>query len=446
MRLRLATEAIDFQRKDSFGKELEKIFKEIKDFVLDSSLGYDNVRIELQKADYAERLSALVLARLGIKVKFIFNTNRFASCLSFYLNKNHILLENIISDQFRIDEQEKILTISNNEKGWIDLKQAKVGGVFSKYEHRLYLNAAFMFMVRELNFNEKDATAIVLHELGHLFTNLEFSDRLERTNQVLASLANNLRTKSSKEQRSYLLKQLSKDLNDGELKNLENENNRLILGVTIFRRYVQFVKSQLPNDIYNHTSNEQLADNFTARFGYGKELILAMDKINTLVGEPEKIRAMRVFNAVGSFIVLFSTMGLSIASIFLGCFLAPLFTLLLLAVVLNYAGEANKEFEYDDIKIRYKRIRQQYIEMISQLQLSKAELKDVIDNVEVMDKIIKDTVVYRTLWDKIANVVFSKNRHAKADIELQQLIEDLTHNDLFLASAKLQTLELSQGA
>ena len=446
MRLRLATEAIDFQRKDSFGKELEKIFKEIKDFVLDSSLGYDNVRIELQKADYAERLSALVLARLGIKVKFIFNTNAFASCLPLYLNKNHILIENYLHGQFKIDDQEKFINANNNEKGWIDLKIAKAGGIFSKYEHYLYINPAFMFIVRELNFTEKDVTAIVLHEIGHLFTNLEFSDRLERTNQVLASLANNVRTKGSKEQRSYLLKQLSKDLDDSEIKSLENENNRLILGVAIFRRYVQFVKSQLSIDVYNKTSAEQLADNFAARFGYGKELIIGLDKIAKLEGGPEKNRSVRIFNTINAVLALMHAIGFSIAGIFLGYFLAPLFILLLLALVLSCAGEASNVFEYDDLKIRYKRIRQQYIEMISQLQLSKAELKDVIDNVEIMDKIIKDTVVYRTLWDKIANVVFSKNRHAKADIELQQLIEDLTHNDLFLASAKLQTLELSQGA
>jgi hypothetical protein len=446
MRLRLATEAIDFQRTDSFGKELEKIIAEMQEFILNNSLDYENTRIELQKSEYGNRLSALIMARLGLNVKLIFNTNEFAGSAPLYLNKNHVLLENYLHGPFKINDQEKVMLATKGEKGWVDLKKAKVGGMFSKYEHKVFLNVAFMTIVKDLNFGPKDIVAILLHEIGHLFTVLEFSDRLETTNQVLANLATNIRTKGSKEQRAYLLVQYSNELGNTDIKKLENENNRLILGLSLFRYYVQHVKSQLPRSQYNNTSGEQLSDNFASRFGYGKELIISMDKINLLTGEPEKYRVLRVMNTVSAILYLISGACFSLSLVLFGLWSAPILISAIFLGILTEFGETKKDYKYDDLKIRYKRIRQDYIEMISTLQLSKSELKDIIDSVEVMDKIIKDTVVYRSFYDKIANFVFSKNRHAKADIELQQLIEDLTHNDLFLASAKLQTLELSQGA
>jgi hypothetical protein len=113
---------------------------------------------------------------------------------------------------------------------------------------------------------------------------------------------------------------------------------------------------------------------------------------------------------------------------------------IIMAVLLFGSGDATVDMTYDVLKMRYKRIRQQYIEMIKQLDLDKESLRDVVDSVHFVDGIIQNTAIYRTLYNRIANFLFSWNRAAKKDIEMQYLIEELTANSLFLKSAELEVL------
>lgn len=443
MRLRLAAEAIDFQRNDSFGKELEKLIAEMQEYVKNSKENEIVLKKDLQESEWPNKISNLILARTGIKTTIEVNTDVLAACMPLWINKNHILLKDYWRDDFSMADQEKFIKNNNNNKGWVDLKQAKVGGMFSQFDHTIWLDIVTMERVG-FNFTAKEITAILLHELGHLFTTLEYSDRLESTNQVMQSLAFNLKSNGNVSERNYLLKELVKASKDSaDVKDLEKENNRIIFGVKLFRKYIELVKSQMPHDKYDETASEQLADNFASKFGYSKELITGLDKLHKLFGSPEKSRSVRIFNSLG--VTLFYILGIvkSLTFMFIGAIPGGVLLLAIIMLFFYVSGEASADYTYDELKIRYKRIRQQYIEMLSQLKLSRDEMKNIIANVDFVDKIIQDTVIYKDPIRRLSNFVFSKNRHAKADIELQQFIEELTHNDLFLASAKLQTLEIS---
>jgi hypothetical protein len=95
---------------------------------------------------------------------------------------------------------------------------------------------------------------------------------------------------------------------------------------------------------------------------------------------------------------------------------------------------------YDRLKMRYKRIRQQYIEMLQKLDLGKEQLRKVVDDVHFIDEIIQATSIHRSLFASLANFVFKASKEAKEDIELQYLLEELTHSDLFLKSAELSVI------
>jgi hypothetical protein len=88
--------------------------------------------------------------------------------------------------------------------------------------------------------------------------------------------------------------------------------------------------------------------------------------------------------------------------------------------------------------MRYKRIRDQYIDLIEKIKLPKDEMVSVVADIHHIDAIIKDTRIYTGPVSLVANFLSSANRSAKESILMQQLLEELAHNDLFLKGAELK--------
>jgi len=96
--------------------------------------------------------------------------------------------------------------------------------------------------------------------------------------------------------------------------------------------------------------------------------------------------------------------------------------------------------EYDDLKDRYKRVRMQYIDVLKYGDIPAENKKRAIDAIKQLDEIIDRTRNFKTLKTIVSNWIFTKNRNTKADIELQKMLEQLAHNDLFLKSSELSTI------
>jgi hypothetical protein len=194
----------------------------------------------------------------------------------------------------------------------------------------------------------------------------------------------------------------------------------------------------LKNCKYDETSSEQLADNFAARFGYGRELISALEHFYILTPERSS------FAAFISFIIEFLVVQIGgTAALIVGIAGVPeliIFGIMMMFLTFIFAGEEHHDYTYDRLKLRYKRIRDQYIEMIEKANLTKAELTIAIADVHAMDSIIKDTRIYRGPSSLIADFCWAPNRSAKEAILLQQLLEELAHNDLFLKAAEMKVL------
>jgi hypothetical protein len=65
-------------------------------------------------------------------------------------------------------------------------------------------------------------------------------------------------------------------------------------------------------------------------------------------------------------------------------------------------------------------------------------MKPIVDNIYVMDGIIKDTMEYNTILDGFLNVFWSSDRNAGRSIREEQLLEELSANPLFIKSAELR--------
>ena len=195
-------QSIDFQSGSFFFKELINFFEDLKK--LKDSDEFKNGILDV-------RLSDIIKHHTGLSVKIEYNNawNDFSIEVPI-IDKNNILIPSrFIGKQ---DNSNFIETINNSDKiikGTIDINNGKVTGVFSELESLLNLPDWGIF-TNLLNADE--TAAIVLHELGHLFTFFELITRTLRTNQALSSISNALIFADSPKKREVIFATAKKAL------------------------------------------------------------------------------------------------------------------------------------------------------------------------------------------------------------------------------------------
>lgn len=443
----IAMEMIDFQD-DNFGVELEaevkKIYDEIRggvtDTVIDNKNNQNNINVTIANiGSNLSKIEDMVFKRFGFKIK-IDHKSELAAVLPFYPNKNHIFIKDYFRGNFTIDDQQKILNKAFDKKGTINLEKAKVGGLFSEYENQVYIN--FKVLINDIELTPGEITAVMLHEFGHIFNSLEYSNRLESTNQILANIATEITSKKKNKDLVYIYKELKK-VND---KVTEQDIDKMVNGTSVIAGYAWFkniigtVETQMKNKKYDETSFEQMADNFAARFKYGRQLITALDKLNIKFGSADKYLSMYIFTEMIS-IFTFAALALFTIGLFgTGAIFSGIIFALISFMLFRGNGEDFKDYTYDELKIRYIRVRQQYIEQLKKFNVPDKTLKILINQIADIDEIMDNTSKHKLLLSRLTNIIFSNARKANDSIEEQILLEELAHNDLFLKSAQLKTL------
>lgn len=435
----IAMEVIDFQN-NSFGIELETLVVSLVDKIKNNVYKLDT---DIFNSEEVGHIARVIFNRLGIRVT-LYTNKTLAGILPFYPNKHDVLTNSIGRGKMFIEDQEKILNKSNNKKGFVDLAKAKVGGIFSEYENHLAINFKQLSLVYGLTSSE--IVAVMLHELGHAFYICEYSDRLESNNQILINVANEVLNKKKEKNLTYIyseLKKINKKVTEEQVDKLVH-GNRIIAGYTWFKLIIEAAGldnlSQMNNGRYDDTSAEQLADNFTARFGYGRQLITSLEKLHAAEFSHEKDKSWILFREIRSVLSYLTIIGLTVGVGFISFIPAAVIGSLLVVNMLYRDGDVFKDYTYDDLKIRYKRARNEYINILKRLDLDKKTTTNLIEEIYYLDNIIKNTYQYNGIFTTISNLLFNDSREISNSVKEQQLLEDLAHNDLFIKSAELKTI------
>lgn len=433
---RVALEMIDIQD-SSFGLQLESIVGEIKQKIEDRT--FPNYK-ELMESTYPQSIEDMIFKRTGLKVQLIVNED-LAAIMSFFANKHHVFLNPMWRGSFTLKDQQVILDRAQGKKGFVDLKKAKVGGLFSEYRNLLYINYHVLFHHYQLS--TREVVAVMLHELGHGFYNCEYSDRLESTNQVLAHVAKEMLSEKAEKNLEYIykeLKSINSKITEQEVDDIVN-GNKVIAGYRLFKVITNSVVSQVSEATYDNTAFEQMADHFATRFGYSRDLITALDKLHDYFANPEKSQAYNTFNTIMTSIA-FAASLIGICAIILASGpAAAMVGAFYFWLALFISREDVEDYTYDKLKIRYKRIRNSYIDVIKKAGIPNDELKIIIDNIYFVDGIIAETYIPVSAFNKIANLIFGKAKKADEKIREQQLLEGLVYNDLFLKSIEFNTMK-----
>lgn len=421
-------ESIDFQS-GTFGKELELIIDRMK--------SKKPTTEDVAKSKDLTDLELTIFDHTGIQVELYFIN--FSGGVAFVptINLNHILNLRDVGE-FNASDVAGMTKLARKykESSVINLKTGKISGLFSKLQSPILISYKDTFLDPKIT--TRHTVALLLHELGHLFTNYEFASRTITTNQCIALISKSLMNKNSHEHHIVLEEVgelIAKDKK--AFTQYENVSDARVLSAIIIDKAVQQGKSELGTYEYDYTASEYLADQYVARQGYGRELIERLDLRSKSVFSDE-------YSATAGFFSDFAKTILYVSTGFLSNLLVPglgfFVTNLLLIQQIMGSSYANKDYTYDVLQVRLKRIREQNIQQLKYINNDPVLKASIIKTLDDTKAIIDQTRINETIFEKIFLFISKKSRDTKAAIQLQRDLEELASNELFVKAAKLSLL------
>lgn len=464
----ISNEMIDHQLNDPFVKHCEECYQNIINIVKNSPPKSTSEYLKDRniKAN-VDRIDMLIKDRFGLPTKHITDNDTPYASLPVPPNMNSVLdidtdfellqdyarhesvggnpkneTEYTNKTVLRFAKSARELEKRLNTKGIkIDLKKGYISGLPTSAFY-CYLIFDLDSLINIIDLTAKELVAILVHEIGHLFTHIEYIYKVTAKTSVLIETVYENIVKKGKSSKETLLLLASETMPGDDVKELKDKSTGVIF-ISVTKNLVK-----LTTQPYWYTDSEQLADQFAGRLGLSNELATALSKFPKYVKKAkEKFLYYYIIPlAVGSVLsVSLVILGVGVIPFVAGAF----FITFLIPAIFQYLFRAGKEIEtntaagqtYDDTKQRINRIRLELIRRIRMCDLPKAELVNIVNQLDTITEIMnKVPDVKLGFYEKMMRF-FSKSRAEIVESkELEQLIENLMENNLHVASAKLKTL------
>lgn len=430
--LKTSMEAIHFQD-GQLGAKIELVIESLRN----SEQSQKNIK------KHFTNLSEIIFDSLGILTEFQNDENILAAVYVPTVHIDHIFNNEMYHEYYKNDLKRMLkLAKQHKENSVVDLKNSFISGVFSKINNIILLSLNTLFR-KENSISTPEITAIILHELGHLFGCFEYATRTITTNQAISIVSKALMEQTQATEYEIVLEQVSqligKDKNS--LKEFQEIKDARIVSTLIIDRCREQAKSELNTSFYDYSTFEYIADQFATRHGYGKHLIHGLEKISKGFMSLDHSDISHIFatittittTIVSGLLVVGGVMSANVGAIFIG-------GILLIGQFLG-ASYLNGNFTYDTLKVRYKRIREQEIQYLKLGHVEGKNKQEVIDSLDQMKELIDKMVIYQPIYQRLINFISKKNRDAKAAYDLQRDLEELASNELFVKAAQLSTLQ-----
>jgi hypothetical protein len=317
--------------------------------------------------------------------------------------------------------------------GTVNIMSGKVGGVFSDIKHTIHLPLADFFYSKK--FTPEEIAAISLHEIGHLFTYYEFMTRCVSTNQVLAGVAKALDGTDAIEQRVAVLTRAKKELKLKELDAdaLAKSRNAKVIETVIITQVARECQSELGSNVYDMNSWEMLADQYAARMGAGRFIVTGLEKYyrgawNISFRSTPAFLAFEAWKAMMIVFIAVTAPGTSGLSLYL---LLPVFSLM---------SNDSDPVIYNTPGARFKRVRDQIVTNLKNKKLKPADRARLEADLVAIDNITKDVNDRRQWMGVVWDFVSPSARKERNQMLLQQELEALATNELFVKAGQLKQL------
>lgn len=274
-------------------------------------------------------------------------------------------------------------------------------------------------------YTPQECAAIILHEVGHYFSYIEFVTCTISTNFVLAQLSAALsRTTNPAERESYIVsaKSLLGNSSRVDPRELANANDPNAVQVVLVKDYIETKRTEFGYDVFNDSTWEAMADQFASRQGAGRALLTGLDKITRHYGSDLAYRGRAGYYWIEAIKVILTFSGY-----------LTVFGLLLILM-----DSANTT--YGRTPVRYERIRAELVSRLKNRKLGKVERQSVVDDIEVADRILATVSDQRQLFSYLGALLFSSKREYYRAEAVARELEKMGNNDFFLHASKLKLL------
>lgn len=310
--------------------------------------------------------------------------------------------------------------------GTLDLLNARVGGVYSEIECEMHVGDQFFFDKKYTGYH---IAAIMCHEIGHVMTYFEALSETATLNRVLQAVCSDVLRGADYERRLVMLTETERvlgikiDLKEEHAKMDKMEGYQILIIESAARK----ARSALGSPLYDFKAWEQASDQFATRLGYGIHLAEASDNMYRDFDSSTYWSAPRFY--MMEVIKWFFGAGLLIIP---GC---NILFVLLLFLVGNPLWDV-----YDSPADRIARIRRETLGELKNSKIDPKRRKVLLEDIGNMDTMLEGMKDRRTFYERVWIMFSSTARSGARQQRIQQELEALANNDLFLASAKLKEL------
>ena len=311
----------------------------------------------------------------------------------------------------------------------IDLERGRLDGAFSKIPFNLFIGHALWGRLR---LNAEEMAAVTLHELGHLFTFLEYVTRGVTANFAITAASDQLAGMEDLTQRIEIIEAAANalDVKIDNVEELAKVKSKSGVETVLAKKFMEkYMPSATGSSRYDLSASEFSADQFAVRQGAGKALITALDHMNTMWGN-DSYKHGKGFHILSEAIKwiwgIIMTIGLmGIPLIFVG-------------MVLVWGSYEDRL--YDTPAERFDRIRRDLVQSLKNPKLSKHQREEIIADLDVIDKIISGYTDRRSLMNLIWQSLHPRRKKAYNDRIFQQELEKIINNDIFVNANRLSIL------
>lgn len=373
-------------------------------------------------------LARVLKQRLGLNLLFFTRpddptTGLDAYFLSPQLNKNNPVINHELREFFTNNDFHRLVSQSRTVlSGTVDLKTGRVNGFFSEITSEIFLGS---YILNEKYFSTEEVVAILLHEVGHLVTYYAALTSMVRTNYVLQAVNTETFKDAPVTAKILMMDEIDKaqdiTLKDKEV--LAKGNADIVIAMVVKEQTLR-TRSELGYDFYDERCFEAMADQFCTFMGMGTALASTLLKFNKYSGNNTFTSSITDPFFKLFFGYLFLGMGYVIRSI--------------LASILS--GKEDEDKTYDILPERVSRIKERMIRDLKLLDRPREEVDTLLSEIEQLQTLKIDYQKKFNLGSFIADKVLPwKRRNIKA-VQLQQEMEKLAQNELYLKSAQLRGL------
>jgi len=441
----LSQETIDFQLNDPFPKECDAIIESIFNKIESLGKTRDYCTYTFACNNEIEQLQDLIFKRFGLKNRINCDNNPgLSGAVKIPFGHQNIFFKRQYLDIFQSSGKDKV-KLDKKINTEVDLKSVRAKGELAETPIEIYLNFQYFFNTGATN---KETTAILLHEIGHVFTFIEYGYALESGNVALLNLVKGFKDKDEKvikQSLDYLCESPCYVTPDDILNNF---NTACPL---VYTKFFKDIKSQFGDSRYDNTSSEFSADLFVVRFGYQVHLATVFEKYvkdyNVYISNYRKLQeAAMVISALWAIVPLFIFAGPALSA-YVTTFLV-LYTIgsaFDSAELVTNINEYRENAIYDDIDIRVKRMKQQSIVFLKEIKAEPIMVKKFISDIDKIGSLnlkMEKThfPLFYGLMDSIDKFLNGSRRTREHYYQLQRDLEEIGYNELFVESQRFRHL------